>query len=62
MRKFLINISYIVIDGTRGDLYYIEADTLQQALSEIENTGIKVDHYTFMEIIQPLQVISRKLY
>jgi hypothetical protein len=62
MRKFLINISYIVLDGTRGDLYYIEADTLQQALSEIENTGIKVDHYTFMEITQPLQVISRKLY
>lgn len=62
MRKFLINISYIVIDGTRGDLYYIEADTLQQALSDIENTGIKVDHYTFMEITQPLQVISRKLY
>jgi hypothetical protein len=62
MRKFLINISYIFLDGTRRDLYYIETDTLQQALSEIENMGIKVDHYTFMEITQPLQVISRKLY
>ena len=62
MRKFLINISYIVLDGRRGDLYYIEADTLEQALSKIENKGIKVDHYTFMEITQPLQVISRKLY
>lgn len=62
MKKYLINTSLRTKDELRGELIYVEANNLNEALEIIKENGHQYDSYRHMEITNPLQVISRKLY
>lgn len=62
MKKFLINTSLRTSDGVRGDLIYVEANNIDEAILTIKENGHMYDSYQHMEITNPIQVISRKLY
>lgn len=62
MKKFLINTSLRTPDGVRGDLIYVEANNIDEAIETIKENGHMYDSYQHMEITNPIQVISRKLY
>jgi len=62
MKKFLINTSLRTSDGVRGDLIYVEANNIDEAIETIKENGHMYDSYQHMEITNPIQVISRKLY
>ena len=62
MKMYLINVSFQTKDGLRGDLIYVNASTLEDALTKIRETGYEFDSYTFVELTKSPQVISRMLY
>ena len=62
MKKFLINTSLRTTDGVRGDLIYVEANNIDEAIETIKENGHIYDSYQHMELTSTIQVISRKLY
>lgn len=62
MKKYIINTSFHAKNELRGELIYIEAYNLDEALEIIKQNGHKYDSFRHIEITNPIQVLSRKIY